>query len=117
MSEALRIYPPVWVTARMAAMTYEYRGLTIPAGSLLLLPQIAIHRDPRWYPQPMHFNPDRFLPEAAQRVRAMRTSLLAPARAFALEKTLRGWRRFWCLPASFATGALSFLVQPRKNFH
>lgn len=64
-SEALRIYPPVWVTARMAAMTYEYRGLTIPAGSLLLLPQIAIHRDPRWYPQPMHFNPDRFLPEVS----------------------------------------------------
>jgi cytochrome P450 len=64
-SEALRIYPPVWVTARTAAVTYEYRGLTIPAGSLLLLPQIAIHRDPRWYPQPMHFNPDRFLPKVS----------------------------------------------------
>lgn len=63
-SEALRIYPPVWVIARTAAMTYEYRGLEIPAGSLLLIPQIAIHRDSRWYPEPMQFNPDRFLPEA-----------------------------------------------------
>ena len=58
------MYPPVWVTARTAAVSYAYRGLTIPAGSLLLVPQIAIHRDARWYPEPMHFNPDRFLPEA-----------------------------------------------------
>ena len=64
-SEALRMYPPVWVTARTAAVSYAYRGLAIPAGSLLLVPQIAIHRDARWYPEPMHFNPDRFLPEAS----------------------------------------------------
>ncbi len=64
-SEALRMYPPVWVTARTAAVSYPYRGLEIPAGSLLLVPQIAIHRDARWYPEPMRFNPDRFLPEAS----------------------------------------------------
>jgi cytochrome P450 len=64
-AEALRIYPPVWVTARTAAVSYAYRGLSIPAGSLLLIPQIAIHRDPRWYPEPMYFNPDRFLPEVS----------------------------------------------------
>jgi cytochrome P450 len=63
-AEALRLYPPVWVTARTAAVSYAYRGLEIPVGSLLLVPQIAIHRDARWYPEPMHFNPDRFLPEA-----------------------------------------------------
>ncbi len=63
-SEALRMYPPVWVTARTAAVSYLYRGMEIPAGSLLLVPQIAIHRDSRWYPEPMRFNPDRFLPEA-----------------------------------------------------
>jgi cytochrome P450 len=62
-AEALRIYPPVWVTARTAAVSYTYRGLLIPAGSLLLVPQIAIHRDPRSYPEPLRFNPDRFLPE------------------------------------------------------
>ncbi|MGH9617619.1 MAG: cytochrome P450 [Acidobacteriaceae bacterium] len=64
-AEALRIYPPVWVTARTAAVSYSYRGLSIPAGSLLLVPQIAIHRDARWFPEPMCFNPDRFLPQAS----------------------------------------------------
>jgi len=63
-SEALRLYPPVWVTARAVATAYVYRGFSIPAGALLLVPQIAIHRDPRFYPEPMHFDPDRFLPEA-----------------------------------------------------
>ena len=63
-SEALRIYPPAWVTARTAVVAYESHGLRIPAGSLLLVPQIVIHRDPRFYPEPMRFNPDRFLPEA-----------------------------------------------------
>lgn len=65
-SEALRLYPPVWVTARAVATSYVYRGISIPAGSLLLVPQIAVHRDPRFYPDPMQFDPDRFLPEAIQ---------------------------------------------------
>lgn len=64
-SEALRIYPPVWVTARTASTSYRFRDITIPSGSLLLVPQIAIHRDPRFFPEPMRFDPDRFLPEAA----------------------------------------------------
>ncbi len=62
-AEAIRIYPPVWVTARTVSETYTYRGMSIPRGSLLLLPQIAIHRDQRFYPDPMRFDPDRFLPE------------------------------------------------------
>ena len=63
-AEALRLYPPVWVTARTATVSYNYRGVPISAGSLLLVPQIAIHRDPRFYPEPMRFDPTRFLPEA-----------------------------------------------------
>lgn len=62
-AETMRLYPPVWVTARTVAVAYEYRGLALPRGALLLVPQIAIHRDPRFYPDPLRFDPDRFLPE------------------------------------------------------
>ena len=62
-AEALRIFPPVWVTARTSAKTYEYRGMQIPKGSLLLTPQIVMHRDARFYGDPLRFDPDRFLPE------------------------------------------------------
>ena len=60
-AEAMRLYPPVWVTARTAAQSYEFRGFAIRPGALLLAPQIAIHHDPRFYPEPERFDPARFL--------------------------------------------------------
>ncbi len=62
-AETIRLYPPVWVTARMAAEEYQYRGITIPKGATLLAPQIVAHRDPRFWPDPMRFDPDRFSEE------------------------------------------------------
>jgi cytochrome P450 len=104
-SEAMRLYPPVWVTARAAAVQYEYRGIQIPAGSLLLVPQIAIHRDTRFYPDPLRFDPDRFLPmPVAERPRYAYFPFGAGSRmcigegfalmeaVLVLARTLRDWR-------------------------
>jgi cytochrome P450 len=66
-AEALRLYPPVWVTARTAADSYEYRGFTIRKGTILIAPQFAVHRDPRYWEDPERFDPDRFLLEAKAR--------------------------------------------------
>jgi len=66
-AEALRLYPPVWVTARTAAETYEYRGFTVRKGTILVAPQFVVHRDPRYWDDPERFDPDRFLPEAKAR--------------------------------------------------
>ncbi len=63
-AEGLRLYPPVWVTSRMAVETYEYRGMTIPEGSFVLAPQIAVQRDARFWPEPERFDPGRFTKEA-----------------------------------------------------
>jgi cytochrome P450 len=69
-AETIRLYPPVWVTARMAIEEYDYRGLTIPKGSILLAPQIVAHRDPRFWENPLQFDPERFTEEnKAQRPR------------------------------------------------
>jgi cytochrome P450 len=62
-AEAIRLYPPVWVTARTAAEGYEYRGITIPKGAILLAPQIVAHRDPRFWEDPLRFDPQRFTDE------------------------------------------------------
>lgn len=62
-AESLRLYAPVWVTSRTAAESYEYRGVTIPKGAFLLAPQFAVHRDPRWWNDPLQFNPARFAKE------------------------------------------------------
>lgn len=63
-SEALRLYPPVWVTARTCAREYEIAGFKIPVGASILAPQYVVHRDPRYWDQPDEFNPDRFSPDA-----------------------------------------------------
>jgi cytochrome P450 len=67
-AETMRLYPPVWVTARTAAQSYTFRDLSIPKGSLLIAPQIVIHHDARWWPDPERYDPDRFAGHApAQR--------------------------------------------------
>ena len=63
-AETLRLYPPVWVTARTAAEPYTFRGLSIRKGSLLIAPQIVIHHDQRWWPDPERYDPDRFAGQA-----------------------------------------------------
>jgi cytochrome P450 len=62
-AEAIRIFPPVWVTARTAAEEYRYRDITIPKGAILLAPQIVAHRDPRFWEDPLRFDPQRFTEE------------------------------------------------------
>jgi cytochrome P450 len=80
-AETLRLYPPVWVTARTAAEPYTFRGIAIPQGSVLIAPQIVIHHDPRWWPDPERYDPDRFAGQApAQRAQenASRDSTARP---------------------------------------
>ena len=63
-AEALRLYPPVWVTGRTAAEDYTYRGIPIARGTMLVAPQFVIHRDARFFPDPDRFDPSRFSAEA-----------------------------------------------------
>ncbi|QHN05455.1 cytochrome P450 [Granulicella sp. WH15] len=69
-SEALRLYPPVWVTARTCVEPYEIARFTIPRGAILIAPQFVVHRDPRFFDEPLRFNPDRWTEaERSQRPR------------------------------------------------
>lgn len=64
LSESLRLYPPAWVIGRRALADYDAQGVTLPAGSLVLLSPSTMHRDPRFWPDPDLFLPDRWTPEA-----------------------------------------------------
>ncbi len=59
-AESMRLYPPVWVTARTCAQPYEIAGFPIKAGAVLLAPQFVVHRDPRYFADPLRFDPARF---------------------------------------------------------
>lgn len=62
--ESLRLYPPVWRLVRTALRDYEVGGYTVPAGSLVVVSPYVMHRDARYYPDPLRFDPSRWEPEA-----------------------------------------------------
>jgi cytochrome P450 len=64
LTEAMRLYPPSWGMSRRATADLEVDGWTIPAGSEAMVSQWVIHHDPRWYPDPFRFDPERWMPEA-----------------------------------------------------
>lgn len=64
-AEAMRLYPPVWSIGRRVRETARIDGHAIPRGSFVMLNPWVIHRDPRFWPDPERFDPDRFSPETA----------------------------------------------------
>jgi cytochrome P450 len=66
-SESLRLYPPVWTVGRTALVDHEVGARTIPAGSIVLLSQHVVQHDPRWFPDPFVFRPERWLSGDADR--------------------------------------------------
>ena len=62
--EALRLFPSVPIFAReMMHDTKLSDGSQVPAGCIAATFVFGIHRDARNYPDPLRFDPDRFLPE------------------------------------------------------
>jgi cytochrome P450 len=62
--EAMRVYPPVPRLVRTALRDYQVGGYTVPAGALVVVSQYLMHRDPRFFPDPERFDPERWTPEA-----------------------------------------------------
>ena len=62
--EAMRLYPPAFAVGRRAAADTEIGGYAVPAGSEVIAWIYMTHRDPRWFPEPEAFRPERFAPGA-----------------------------------------------------
>jgi cytochrome P450 len=61
--ESLRLYPPAWAIGRRAIEDHAADGVTIPAGSVVIVSPWLLHHDPRWWRDPEAFDPDRWLGE------------------------------------------------------
>lgn len=64
LAESMRLYPPAWAVGRRALTDYTIRDYALPAGAILLLSQAVTHHDPRFWPDPERFDPDRWTSEA-----------------------------------------------------
>jgi cytochrome P450 len=67
-AESMRLYPPAWAMGRMATEDVEIGPYRFPKGSFLFFSQYIVQRDPKYFPDPLKFRPERFTAEAkAQR--------------------------------------------------
>ncbi len=67
-TETLRAYPTVWTIGREAIEPVDLGGYRIPAGMTVFMPQWVIHRDARWFDDPLAFRPERWADGLTQRI-------------------------------------------------
>ena len=58
--ESMRLYPPVWVIGRRALAPFRLGEYELPADTNVLISQLIMHRDARYFPEPERFDPDRW---------------------------------------------------------
>ena len=61
--ETMRLYPPAWITDRLALREAVLGGEKIKKGELVIPHIYGLHHNPDYWPDPDKFDPDRFLPE------------------------------------------------------
>jgi len=66
--ESLRLYPPLWMVWRRAIEDYPLDGYVAPAGSIIIMSQHVMHRDERYFAEPLRFNPERWTEEFSERL-------------------------------------------------
>jgi len=60
-SEAMRLYPPAWITARRALVDTKVGDYAIDRGDIVIASQYVTHRNPRFFDSPDTFDPERFI--------------------------------------------------------
>jgi cytochrome P450 len=63
LTESMRLYPPAWALGRQVIDDYKVGGYTIPKGSIILMSQYVMHRNPRYFTEPDRFYPERWTEE------------------------------------------------------
>lgn len=66
LAESMRLFPPAWAIGRAALVDCNVGGYFVPKKSLVLVSQFVMHRDERYFSDPLRFDPDRWTTEARE---------------------------------------------------
>jgi cytochrome P450 len=64
LNESMRLYPPAWAMGRQVMEDVSIGPYRLRKGTMVFFSQYIVHRDPRWFPHPERFTPERFTAEA-----------------------------------------------------
>ncbi|HLF83978.1 MAG TPA: cytochrome P450 [Blastocatellia bacterium] len=65
-AESMRMYPPAWTLGRRVLADYQVGQYVVPARSIVLMSPWVMHHDPRFFPDPFKFDPERWTAEARE---------------------------------------------------
>jgi cytochrome P450 len=68
-SESIRLRPPAWAIGRTAIAGHRANDYAIDQGSIVVVSPWLLHHDPRWWPEPEAFRPERWLADDPERPR------------------------------------------------
>ncbi len=60
-SESMRLYPPAWISDRIALRKDEFSDFGIPKNTIIILFFYGLHRDPKYWENAEAFMPERFV--------------------------------------------------------
>ncbi|MCA9708868.1 MAG: cytochrome P450, partial [Myxococcales bacterium] len=66
LSEAMRLYPPIWTNERVPVDDDTINGYAIPKGTMVAVSTWLLHHHPGLWEEPMRFDPERFAPERSE---------------------------------------------------
>lgn len=59
-NESLRLYPIANRLERRSKASIEINGVSVPKGTVIVVPVYTLHRDPSLWPEPEAFKPERY---------------------------------------------------------
>uniref|UniRef100_A0A8C5RY43 unspecific monooxygenase n=1 Tax=Laticauda laticaudata TaxID=8630 RepID=A0A8C5RY43_LATLA len=68
LNESQRIYPLGGRIERVCKMDVEINGITIPKGTVMMIPPLILHQVPEYWPEPEEFRPERFSKENKENI-------------------------------------------------
>jgi cytochrome P450 len=63
LAESMRLYPPAWLIGRRAIGAYRIDDYDVPPRAIIFMSPFVMHRDARFFPDPLTFNPERWTAE------------------------------------------------------
>lgn len=120
--ESMRLYPPLWMIGRRTIAPYRLDGFEVPVGAQVLVSPYIVHRDPRYFREPLRFDPlrwenpvhdrDAYFPFGGGARRCIGDGFATLVGTTILSQLAREWT-FECLPHDMGCDA-RMTLQPRR---